>query len=428
MGAMTKLRWAIAVGLLLVLGGGCKIPIPGPQPTPTPPPAACLPKEAPWCGPLAAAECWQTRSAGANLCEYVCRDGDTPAVSEPMTCPDTRAVCKPDETCGCYHRPPGQPWIRLPDCQAPPGPEPPPPAQECVSNPDTWKAITGPGGQTRIAEVNQAEALVKATHADWFNGDLLKIPQGGRCDDVAPRYFQSLALALRALGTCAWPAKDAIHPASKTPGRAEQYHLVNFGGCRVRPASKENAENDWDMGGVVGPPPPTPAPTPPPTPGPTPTPVPGASCPVPPSALDPAEPFRADVKPHPPAQTLDLTLFGGRQGVKAVLDPENKGVHGCLNAYCPFEEDKGTGPCADELWGKAQWSVADGNVDLIGTSNSNTIKVRSGKGTIKVCGSAAPSDPRGCWLIAVDAARMAEGKPLCFPDAADATKCQKDRR
>ena len=134
------------------------------------------------------------------------------------------------------------------------------------------------------------------------------------------------------------------------------------------------------------------------------------------------------MKPHPPAQTLDLTLLGCGADVVAALDPQHVHAHSCLNFCCPFEEDKGSGPCADKLWGKAVWSRVTGDIVLVPTANTNTIKVAEGKGTIKLCGSNSPEDSAACWLIDVDLARMAQGKPLCFPDAANANLCQKDKR
>lgn len=59
------------------------------------------------------------------LIAWSCTSGGRPPVVIPTPPPDPSPVCAPGETCGCWHRPPGSDWIKLPDCK-PPDPEPTP--------------------------------------------------------------------------------------------------------------------------------------------------------------------------------------------------------------------------------------------------------------------------------------------------------------
>jgi hypothetical protein len=115
------------------------------------------------------------------------------------------------------------------------------PKVSCPSNPDNWVPSTSRHGPTRIAEVEAAVAEVRKAHPEFFHGDKLI----GECHAAAPAFFTALAAELRANGLCAWPAGDAIHPASRVQGVAEEYHLVNFGGCQLWPASRNNYKGDW---------------------------------------------------------------------------------------------------------------------------------------------------------------------------------------
>lgn len=62
-----------------------------------------------------------------------CAIGRPPNPGPPTPPPvDPSPICKPGETCGCWHRPPGSDWVKLPDCKPDPGPEPPDPASICT--------------------------------------------------------------------------------------------------------------------------------------------------------------------------------------------------------------------------------------------------------------------------------------------------------
>lgn len=146
------------------------------------------------------------------------------------------------------------------------------------------------------------------------------------------------------------------------------------------------------------------------------------ACPVTPGMLDGHEPFRAAVKPFGPG--VDLTLWGCGEAVVAKLDPGHvpgtTGAHNCLNFCCPFEQDKGTGPCADKLWGKAKYSVVppeSKTLTIETTANTNTVQI-AGAGVVKLCGTVRPDDAAACWIFDYP----------CKPDVSDSSKCQKDKR
>jgi hypothetical protein len=138
--------------------------------------------------------------------------------------------------------------------------------------------------------------------------------------------------------------------------------------------------------------------------------------------LDASEPFRADIKPHVSGggAGVDLTLWACGYDLVAKLKPD---VRACLNFCCPLEGDKSAtvdlNKCADELWGKASFAKADpaSGVIVIPTPNTNTVVITGG-GFVRVCGTLNAPTPKTCWTFVY----------LCTPDAADATKCQKDHK
>ena len=151
-----------------------------------------------------------------------------------------------------------------------------------------------------------------------------------------------------------------------------------------------------------------------------PTAPPAGACPVTPAMLDGTEPFRADVKPHTSSagSGVDATLWGCGYALVARLRPN---VPACLNFCCPLEGDKSAtvdlNACAASLWGTARYTPESSDVGIITTPNTNTVAI-TGSGTVKLCGTLDPTNARACWTFAYP----------CTPDAADATKCQKNHR
>src|SRR6185295_20283714 len=101
-------------------------PAPKPSPSATPAPVCTAPDSGPWCSTLDARVleegCFEQASARANLCSWVCKGApvfEDETRSDPVSCDRGFRVCNPGETCGCSHRPPGQPWIALPPCPSP---------------------------------------------------------------------------------------------------------------------------------------------------------------------------------------------------------------------------------------------------------------------------------------------------------------------
>lgn len=109
-------RWAFAWAWFIgaVIAAGCNglhiPPVPIPTPPPTPPPQVCPAAPGPWCTAAVAENCWSTPTATEIEWIGPCAEPAVPPVK----------VCNPGETCGCYHRPPGQRWQQLPGCVEPP--------------------------------------------------------------------------------------------------------------------------------------------------------------------------------------------------------------------------------------------------------------------------------------------------------------------
>ncbi len=101
----------------------------------TPPPTCALPESGPICTektpvPL----CFETTSAGANLCSWVCENGER---SDPISCDDPRVIspiCQDGQFCNCKHKPPGSDWIEATCAEG----------QECTVD-KTCKAVEPPG-------------------------------------------------------------------------------------------------------------------------------------------------------------------------------------------------------------------------------------------------------------------------------------------
>jgi hypothetical protein len=385
---MKRLSLAVALALLVGCAG---IKIPGPPGPPSPEPG---PGPAPTC------------PAGQHLEGVACvADAPSPVCNTPEY----------PKACDCWHKPPGEPWQKTAACAGAPQAslDEPEPEKNALPNDQVSRfgadVLTAQGGACNVPPlpdwktyVKRVQAALKAmgyhTRYDWEHGGTGTTTGG---EDPGTKGLGS------EIGI--WTLEDA--PPGRAPFRYESYQLVTT-------APKIRCNGFTGAAAVRGGAPPPP-------------PAPGAECAVPASALDPSEPFRADVKPHPPAQTLDITLWGCGPDVVAKLDPghvpHTSGAHGCLDRCCPFEEDKGTGPCADALWGKALWSVEEGDAKLVPTANTNTIKVAAGSGVVKVCGSSAPSS-KSCWKVfGVDLRKT----PICTVDPASDPrdpKCQKDRR
>ena len=134
------------------------------------------------------------------------------------------------EGCGPYDQP---------KPEAPPAPTTP--SLSCNSDPDNWVPSRERRGPTRIAEVQAAAEATKKSLPQLFNGDKMN----GECHSSAAQFFVALSKEMRRRGLCAWPAGDAIHPASTATGIAEEYHIITFGGCTLWPASRNNYKGDW---------------------------------------------------------------------------------------------------------------------------------------------------------------------------------------
>lgn len=115
------------------------------------------------------------------------------------------------------------------------------PSISCGGDPDDWVPSKQRQGPTRLAEVQDAAEAVQKELRYLFEGDKLV----GECHESANVFFAALTKELRRRGLCAWPGPDAIHPASKVPGIAEEYHLITYGGCTLWPASRNNYKGDW---------------------------------------------------------------------------------------------------------------------------------------------------------------------------------------
>lgn len=121
-----------------------------------------------------------------------------------------------------------------------------PPAQQlpgirCDSNPDDWSLSPQRRGPTRLNEVQAAAEAVQKAMPELFKDNKLV----GECHASATLFWAAMVKEIRSKGLCAWPGPDAIHPASTVAGIAEEYHLINYGGCTLWPASRGNYKGDW---------------------------------------------------------------------------------------------------------------------------------------------------------------------------------------
>ena len=210
------MRWMAVVGMALagaLLLGAEKCQPPNPQPTPTP----CT-----------------TCPAGSHCEGGVC-------VTDPIPpTPDPSPVCEPGATCGCWHRPPGEPWQKLPDCppptptcpaECPAGtsctdpsagcvPTPPEPSEGCVIAGEPTETIPGYPAQYG----NRVNAAIVALYPTCT--------VGARCVVTErPQAFQAaVATKLRAGGLCAGqhtPSTDEIAVAERSTAPWEGYHIYS---------------------------------------------------------------------------------------------------------------------------------------------------------------------------------------------------------
>jgi len=414
----------------LIASGVCGVPTP-PTPTPDPKPT---PKPIP-----------------------------VPTPTPPPPPADPHPVCSIEvpRVVDCYHRPPGSGWLyacplvegrseNVPrgqeaTCPTAPVPPPAPPGVSgCIAPAGEW---TNPKPTTTVHRADIRTVL--ASLAGCGIGTDCPLP-----DDTQQSWQAKVAATLRdpvqltkifgrsiERGLCAGQHEAASDQITVTdecePGkRWENYYVfactparpgeVDGDGnpidtCPIRGRGKVRwavAADSWIASGACAA---TPAPPPmPPGPGPAP------GCPVTLSMLDPHEPFRADLKPHTSSAGagVDLTLWACGNDVVAKLKPD---VPACLRFCCPLEGDKSAtvdlDVCADFLWGKARFEPEPGSgVTIQTTPNTNTVGI-AGAGLVGLCGSNVPREldrdaSRSCWTFAYP----------CTPDAADATKCQKNRR
>lgn len=390
-------RAALLVAILLA--GGCAT-----APKPTPLPATC--------------------PAGTHGTPPSCKPDAPPADPHPICSVDVPRITE------CYHRPLktwlyacpvvngaraslNVEWGKEATCPKPPAP-PAPPGLACVDPGENVEEVIG-APASMAAETDIAVAALALSRPDLLrNGFVVGWPvlppnpteADGRKQDLAARtVFEALVAELASKGVCAVAWKDAL--AVRDPGlfRWIEFHLIGHGNGKVGKAN-ETFKHAFRLKAGQPPPPSS------------------GACPVTEAMLDRWEPFRADLKPHVSSAGagVDLTLWICGADVKQALDPGRTGAHSCLNFCCPVELDKGTGAC-DVLWGKARFEPEPGSdVRIQTTGNTNTVAITGG-GLVSLCGSNVPRGfdqeaKRSCWTFAYP----------CMPDAADATKCQKNRR
>ena len=175
-------------------GGGYQCISVTPPPPPPPPPDPCQPNP---CDP---AETCLPLATGAE-------------------CRPPAPVCHEGETCGCWHRPPGQPWTKLPDCPAPPPPPPPPPPTGCSIDGEPGPPIP----DYKVALGTQVNQAMLVLHPECSIG--------GRCVILEGRQeWQAKVVAkLRATwGLCAGqhaPDTDEIAVATSATAPREGWHV-----------------------------------------------------------------------------------------------------------------------------------------------------------------------------------------------------------
>jgi hypothetical protein len=329
---------AAALSLLPACATICKIaPSACPSPSPTPP--ACVAKPAPWCADTGGkAPCWETTSADANLCSYVCEDDQR---SEPVDCFKVPAACRPGRTCGCYAQPPGQGWQYV--CCDPYALVPDPsqcPAKPCILPDFTgWVPMSPMPKPIMTAVVGQAVNVVKRDHPELFvegGARLAKGPSG------ADEFFALVALAIqRDSHVCAGqePHADSIS-VRITHQQYEAWQLIEYGAGRLRPVTlptpeNPNPEEPACKGGCSWVPPPPPPPV---------------ACGKP----DPPPPYKIGVKIAPGFnKNLDATgLVYGFDYCTSV---------GFVNrTFCPVRGEGAPDRAACELkvFGIPQWKVS----------------------------------------------------------------------
>ncbi len=120
-----RCAWAWTIGAVLFIGCSvitkpCEPPcapgetcVAGVCIAPPPPKPCVLPERGPVCTALTPAPlCFETASAGADRCQWICADGQR---TEAISCSDPRVIspiCQEGEFCHCWHRPPGSPWLK----------------------------------------------------------------------------------------------------------------------------------------------------------------------------------------------------------------------------------------------------------------------------------------------------------------------------
>lgn len=157
-----------------------------------------------------------------------------PVVPPPVV--DPSPVCQPGATCGCWHRPPGQNWQRLPDCITLPPPVVVGPCStaeaDLVAVPDV---------------VPQLQNLVRA-----------EITKMGDTTGIDCRVsLDALAARLRAPGRCVIAGQEAVF-VQRLDKLWEEYHACYFGTGALVATGKY-------MGGHSAPNTGTPPPSPPAT-------------------------------------------------------------------------------------------------------------------------------------------------------------------
>lgn len=280
-----------------------------------------------------------------------------PKPPEPPPVATPSPVCQPGATCGCYHRPPGQDWQKLPDCapKPPAGDDPP---TGCVFNEHTAIAVDGVPAPAKV--------LLAVMDTITAMGDTKGAPP-------YPTLF-AFASQLKAAGWCAVAGVEAVFV--QDGDLWFEFHVVYFGDGSLIPGGKYMGAHRAAAVPVL-------VPSPPPTPPPA-----SYTC------GDPVPPPMRDFNLHVGRQWVDATpsLYGcgykgaGTNFCRDIGLGEMPGQPGVERCDCPAgNEDDPAGRSCREAWvvgGKPLWR-SDGKVEL---HDSNPFLARCSACTwIEVC-------------------------------------------